>query len=93
VPAAAALLVSGIGGACFATMQGTLTWLVTPPELRGRALGLLSTAIGSGLIGFLQVGLLAEWLGAPAATSIVAAAGLVALVATRPLWRPLLRAA
>ncbi|MGG5817652.1 MFS transporter [Falsiroseomonas sp. HW251] len=92
VPAAAALMASGIGGACFATMQGTLTWLVTPPELRGRALGLLSTAIGSGVIGFLQVGLLANWLGAPAATCLVAGCGLVMLGLSRPLWLPLLRA-
>lgn len=92
VSAAAALTVAGIGGACFATMQGTLTWLVTPAELRGRALGVLSTAIGSGVLGFLQVGLLADRLGAVAATILVAGGGLLALAASWPLWRPLVRA-
>lgn len=85
-----ALLVTGIGGAGFATMQATLTYLVVPPEQRGRALGVLSTAIGTGLLGFLQIGLLAEWLGAPAATALVGAQGLVALAATWRLWRPMM---
>ncbi|WP_372623192.1 MFS transporter [Falsiroseomonas sp.] len=90
VPAGLALLTVGIGGAGFATMQATLVYLTTPPEIRGRALGLLATAIGTGLLGFLQLGLLAEWLGAPEATALVAAQGLTALLATRRLWRPLL---
>ena len=93
VPASGALVAVGIGGAGFATMQATLTYLVVAPEFRGRALGVLSTAIGTGLLGFLQLGLLAEWLGAPAAVALVGAQGLIALAATWPLWRPLLRTA
>ena len=85
-----ALVATGIGGAGFATMQATLTYLVVPPEMRGRALGVLSTAIGTGLLGFLQLGLLAELLGAPAATALVGAQGLLALLLTWRLWRPLL---
>ena len=85
-----ALLATGIGGAGFATMQATLTYLVVPPEQRGRSLGVLSTAIGTGLLGFLQIGLLAEWLGAPTATALVGAQGLVALAVTWRLWRPML---
>lgn len=85
-----ALLLTGVGGAGFATMQATLTYLVVPPEQRGRSLGVLSTAIGTGLLGFLQIGLLAEWLGAPAATALVGVQGLVALAVTWPLWRPML---
>ena len=90
VPAGLALVATGIGGAGFATMQATLTYLVVPPEMRGRALGVLSTAIGTGLLGFLQLGLLAEWLGAPGATALVGAQGLLALLLTWRLWRPLL---
>lgn len=90
--AGAALLVTGIGNAGFATMQATLTYLTAPPEVRGRALGVLSTAIGTGLLGFLQIGMLAELLGAPLATSVVCAEGLLALVATRRLWRPMFHA-
>lgn len=86
-----ALFVTGIGGAGFATMQATLTYLIVPPDLRGRALGVLSTAIGTGLLGFLQIGILAEWLGASAATAVVGAQGLLALALTWRLWQPLLR--
>ncbi|WP_237216770.1 MFS transporter [Falsiroseomonas oryziterrae] len=87
VPAGAALLVSGIAGAGFATMQATLSYLAVPPEARGRALGALSTAIGTGPLGFLQIGLLAEWLGAGPATVLVGLQGLLALALTWPLWR------
>jgi MFS family permease len=90
VSAGLMLVLTGVGGAGFATMQATLTYLAVPAEIRGRALGVLSTAIGSGLIGFLQIGLLAEWLGAPAAMFWVGAQGLIALAATWWLWRPLL---
>lgn len=91
LPAALALLMTGVGGACFATMQATMTYLVAPPDMRGRALGVLSTAIGTGLFGFLQIGLLAEWLGAPMATAVVGSQGLLALLLTHRLWRPLFR--
>ena len=89
VPAGAALFLVGIGGAGFATMQATLTYLAVPAPLRGRALGVLSTAIGTGLLGFLQLGLLAEWLDAPRATALVGTEGLLALLATLRLWRPM----
>jgi MFS family permease len=85
-----ALLLAGVGGAGFATMQATLTYLVVPAELRSRALGVLSTAIGTGLLGFLQLGLLAEWMGAANATTLVGVEGLLALFLTRRLWRPIL---
>jgi MFS family permease len=88
--AATALLLTGIGGAGFSTMQATLTYLAVPAEIRGRALGVLSTAIGTGLLGFLQLGLLAEALGATRATALVGFQGLVVLAATFPLWRPVL---
>jgi MFS family permease len=91
VGAGLALLLVGVGGAGFATMQATLIYLTAPPEQRGRAYGVLSTAIGTGLIGFLQLGLLAEWLGAPMATAVVAAQGLAALIVTIQHWRVLLR--
>jgi MFS family permease len=87
VLAGAALLLVGFGNAAFGTMQATLVYLVTPPELRGRALGVLSAAIGTGLIGFLHIGLLAAAFGAPWAATIVGVEGLAALVVTRRIWR------
>jgi len=89
--AAMALLLVGVGSAGFATMQATLVFLTAPVELRGRAYGVLSTAIGTGLLGFLQLGVLAEWLGARAAVALIGFAGFVALVLTMPLWHALLR--
>jgi MFS family permease len=83
------LVAVGVGGAGFASMQATLIYLSAPAEQRSRALGVLSTAIGTGLLGFLQLGLLAELLGAAVATSLVCTQGLLILAATRSLWKPL----
>jgi len=77
------LTVIGIGGACFAAMQGTLTYLSAPPEYRSRVLGVLTLCIGTGPLGFFNVGWLAEEFGVSTALAIISAEGLVALVA---LW-------
>jgi hypothetical protein len=58
------------------------------PDMRSRMLGLLSVSIGVGPIGFLQIGLLAEALGAKTAIIILAIEGLIALALTFSLWRP-----
>lgn len=92
ISAGLALLLVGIGGAGFSTMQATLTYLAAPPEIRSRALGVLSVVIGMGLLGFLHLGLMANLLGAPAATALIGAEGLLALLLTRPLWRRLAEA-
>ena len=65
----------------------TLVFLAAPPEMRARVLGILSMCIGAGLIGFIGLGLLAEAIGAPAATVATGLAGLAVLAATWPLWR------
>ncbi|WP_158287605.1 MFS transporter [Falsiroseomonas bella] len=83
------LVAVGVGGAGFASMQATLIYLSAPPEQRSRALGVLSTAIGTGLLGFLQLGLLAESLGAATATAVVCAQGILVLAATWSVWKPL----
>jgi MFS family permease len=85
--AALALFVIGFGQAGFSTMQPTLIYLAAAPELRSRVLGILSVAIGTGPIGFLQVGLLADAVGVRAATTATGLMGLAALALTWPMWR------
>jgi MFS family permease len=87
LPAAVALLLVGVGSAGFAAMQATLVYTTAPPEMRSRALGVLSACIGLGLLGFLHLGLMASWLGASTATALVGAEGLLALALTRRWWR------
>ena len=81
--ASCVLLAIGLAGACFSAMQSTLSYLNAPPEYRSRVLGVLTLCIGTGPIGFLHVGWLAETFGAPAALMITAAEGLLALLV---LW-------
>jgi len=87
VPASAALLLTGLAGGAFATLQATLVYLAAPLEMRSRIMGVLSVCIGTGPIGFLWLGWLADRIGAPEATAITGALGLVLLLALRPLWR------
>ena len=85
--AGVALLVTGLAGATFATLQATLVYLAAPIEMRSRILGVLSVCIGTGPIGFVWLGWLADLIGAPEATAITGVMGLLALAATWPLWR------
>ena len=87
VPAAAALLLTGFGGAGFATMQATLVYLASPPEMRSRILGVLTVCIGTGPIGFLWLGWLADRIGAHNATAVTGVLGLLALAATWRWWK------
>ena len=80
-------IAAGVAGACFAVMQTTLLYNSVAPEMRSRMLGLMSVCIGVGPIGFLQIGLLAELLGAKNAIIISGVEGFVALLLTTPLWR------
>ncbi len=87
VIAGSALLLTGLGGAGFSTMQATLVYLAAPPEMRSRILGVLSVCIGVGPIGFVALGLLADAIGAPWATTASGSVGLLCLALARPLWR------
>lgn len=82
-----ALLLTGVAGAGFATLQATIVYLAAPTEMRSRVLGVLSVCIGTGPIGFVWLGWLADQIGAPTATTVTGLIGLVALAATRPMWR------
>lgn len=87
VPAGVALIAEGIGGSGFSIMQATLVYLFAPPEMRSRMLGVLSVCIGIGPLGFLNIGLMANALGAPSATIISGIEGLIVLALAWPLWR------
>jgi MFS family permease len=85
--AGSALLFTGLSGAAFSIMQATLVYLSAPPEMRSRILGVLSVCIGTGPVGFIALGMLADAIGAPWATATSGATGLLALLLTRRLWR------
>ena len=80
------LFVAGLGAAGFSVMQTTIMFSLAPPEMRGRVMGVVSVCIGAAPLGMLHIGLLASWLGAPAAVLIVAAEGFIALVIARAVW-------
>jgi hypothetical protein len=83
----AALLLMGIGQAGFSIMQATIIYVAAPARLRSRMLGLLTMCIGTSPIGFAQVGLLADAIGAHLTGPVVAAEGAVVLILTRRWWR------
>ncbi len=85
------LIMLGIGSAVFATMQSTLMLTHAPADQQSRMMGVLSTCIGIGQIGHLHIGILADWLGAPAALAITAIEGMAALLLCLWFWPAMLR--
>ena len=85
--AGAALLLTGLGGAAFATMQATLVYLAAPVEMRSRILGVLTVCIGTGPIGFVWLGWLADRIGSHDATAVTGILGLLAMAATWRWWK------
>ena len=89
--AGSALLLTGLANSGFSVMQATLIYLAAPAEMRSRLYGVLSLCIGSGLVGFLHLGIMAELIGAPWATVLSACEGLLVLALTRRHWQLLFR--
>ena len=87
VLAGVALIMTGLGGAGFATMQATLVYLAAPLHMRSRILGILTVCIGTGPIGFLWLGWLADRIGSHNAVAVTGALGLLALAATWRWWK------
>ncbi|HEY3908900.1 MAG TPA: MFS transporter [Stellaceae bacterium] len=87
--AGSVLLLTGIANACFSIMQATLVYLSAPAEMRSRVYGVLSVCIGVGMVGFVQIGLVAGLIGASWAVAATGVAGLLVLLLTRRWWRPL----
>ena len=86
----ALLLFLGIGTSGFGTMQSTIVLLVSKPELRGRALGVVTIAIGAGPIGSLIIGAVSEWIGSSSALMINSVLGFI-LVAASGFLMPSIR--
>ncbi len=90
VLAGSVLLATGLANAGFSIMQATLVYLAAPAEMRSRVFGVLSVCIGTGMLGFIHIGVLADMIGAPAAAAATGIEGLIALLLTRRWWWPLL---
>ena len=60
-----------------------MTYLAAPPQYRSRVLGVLTLCIGTGPIGFFNVGWMAESFGVANALIIISLEGLLALLV---LW-------
>ena len=73
------LLFLGLGTAGFGTMQSTLVMLAAHEEMRGRALGVLSLAIGTGPFGSLLMGVMASAVHPVFAIRMNALLGIVSL--------------
>ncbi len=85
------LWMAGFGMASYTSMQTTLFVASAPPELRGRVIGTASMALGGNPLGALSVGVTAELLGAPIATTLMSVEGLFALSAVVLAWPELRR--
>lgn len=74
-----ALLILGLGSSGFGAMQSTLVLLLAREQMRGRALGVLSLAIGAGPLGSLLIGAVASTIHPVFAVRMHALLGIIAL--------------
>jgi MFS family permease len=81
------LVTGGIGSAAFANMQTSLIVLHAPPHIRSRLMGLLTVCIGSGPLGILLIGALADHFGPLVAVDIMAVTGLATVATIGLVWR------
>ena len=87
------LFIGGLGEAGFASMQATILFEATPPEMRRRLMGVLVVCIGAAPLGMLHTGLMAEWLGADVAVGVIAAEGLLGIAFCLWTWPALRKSA
>lgn len=87
VLAGIALVIAGFGGSGFSITQSAIVFRSVQLEMRARMLGLLTVTIGFGPLGFLQIGLLADVMGAKYAILTIGTEGIIALLLTRRFWR------
>ncbi len=87
---AALLLSVGFVSAAFGSMQSALILMNSPAGFERQMMGVLAVCIGTAPLGFLHIGLLADWLGVSLACTITAIEGMLAMLFV--VWRwPTLR--
>jgi predicted MFS family arabinose efflux permease len=84
--AVAVLLMLGLASASFSATQYALIHVIAPPDMRGRAAGVLSLFIGSSMFGHLHTGFLFERLGSAKAMRVMAIEGTIAMLVLGILW-------
>ena len=75
-----------MASASFSATQYALIYVIAPPDMRGRATGVLSLFIGSSMFGHYHTGLLFERLGSVTAMRLMAIEGMMAMLALGILW-------
>jgi len=83
----AALALGGLGTAGFGNMQSTLVLTGAPPHLRSRLMGVVTVCIGTGPLGVLVAGALAEAVGTRTAIATMAGLGIVLTAAAVRRYR------
>ncbi len=85
-----ALFLMGAGSACFAAMQTTLLVLNSDSRYRSQIFGLMALSIGTGILGFSQIGVMANWIGVRPALFTSATLGLFCLLLVCRRWPQIL---
>ena len=85
-----AMFTYGLVSSGFGVMQSTLLMTLSPPELRGRVMGMMIFFIGVLPLGTLVHGAIATLIGVPYATAL-AGGGLAVSMAAFFIWSPTLR--
>jgi MFS family permease len=80
------LYLAGVGAGCFGSMQATRMLLLAPAEVRSRLMGVLAVCIGIGPIGYAHLGLMADWLGAVTAVTVMGVEALIAFALAWLFW-------
>jgi len=76
------LVIGGLGTAAFSTMQTSLVLIEAPPAATSRVMGIITMCIGTGPLGVLAIGLLADQTGPAPAILVMAGIGLAGLTWT-----------
>ena len=87
------LMMVGLGSSGFSTMQNTITLMASAPERRGASLGVLGLCVGSGPLGTLVMGAMADHWNTQVAIGAGAATGLLLfipiIILSSLMWRPI----